>query len=59
MGTVRRDEPSGRGAEHELEQLAALAAHLQTPALLVDGEHGAELEATAEVRDARGSADAR
>jgi hypothetical protein len=46
-------EPRRRGAEHELEQLAALRANLEPPALLVHGDHRALLEAAAEMRDAR------
>jgi len=53
MGAGGRHEPGGGGAEHELEQLAPLAAHLQAPAVLVHRRHRAPFEAAAEVRDAR------
>ncbi len=59
MGASDGHEPRGGGAEHELEQLPSLAAHLQAPALLVDREHRAQLEAPSEVREARTGAYAR
>ena len=58
VGAPSSDEARGGGAEHELEHLACLAAHLQAPALLVHGEHGTGLNAAAEVRDAHPGADA-
>ena len=53
MDTSSRHEPRGRGAEHELEKLAALGANLQPPALLVHRDHRAMFKAAAEMRDAR------
>jgi hypothetical protein len=47
------------GAEHELDHLSALSAHLKTATLFVHGEDDTQLEATAEVGDARLSSDAR
>ncbi len=57
MSTLRGDEARGGGTQHELEQFTALAAHLQTPTLLVHREHDAPLEAAAEVDDARRGTD--
>jgi hypothetical protein len=57
VGAPGEDEPGRGRAEHELEHLAPLPAHLKAPALLVHG-HRAGLEATAEVGDARRVADA-
>ena len=59
MARARGDEPRGGRAEHELEHLAALAAHPQPPALVVHARRPCRLEAAAEVRDARPRADAR
>ena len=39
--------------------VARLAAHVESPAFVVHGEHGARLEAAAEMRDSRSRADAR
>jgi hypothetical protein len=47
----RGEEPGGGGAEHELQQLPALAAHLQAPTVVADGQHNRPFEATAEVGD--------
>jgi hypothetical protein len=58
VGAFGGDEPRRGGAEHELEHLPGLPAHLQPPSLLVHGEHSAPLEAPAEVRDARRGTDA-
>jgi hypothetical protein len=52
------DEPCRGGAEHELEHLPSLAAHLQPSTVFVHCKHGAPLEAAAEVRDARLVSDA-
>jgi hypothetical protein len=52
-------EPGGCGVENELEHLPGLVAHLQAPPILVHRQHGAMLEAAAEVRDPRWRADAR
>jgi hypothetical protein len=59
MGAGRRDEAGRGGAEHELEDLAVLAAHLKAPPLLVNREHRPGLEATAEMGDPGGCAGAR
>jgi hypothetical protein len=59
MRSVRRDEPSGRRAEHELEHLSPLATHFQTPAVVAHRLHDALLEAPAEVRDPCPRTDAR
>jgi hypothetical protein len=57
MRATGGDESGRRGAEHELEHLSALPSHLQPPAVFVNRDHGAKLEAAAEMRDARVSAD--
>ena len=59
MPARRVNEPRRRGAQNELEQLTSLGSHLEPPAIVVDRNHGAELEAAAEVRDPRGGAHAR
>ena len=59
MTTTSRDEPGGRGAEHELDRLSPLAAHLQAPSFFMDGDDRTLLEAAAEVGDARAGAQAR
>ncbi len=53
MGAPRRHESGGGRAEHELENLASLAANLEPPTLLVNGEHGGAFKAAAEVGDPR------
>jgi hypothetical protein len=58
LGAPGGDEPRRGGAEHELEHLPALAAHLQPPALFVYGQHDTSLEAAAEMGDPCLSADA-
>lgn len=59
MGARRGYEARRRGAEHELEHLAALPAHDQSPSLFVHGEHDPTLEAAAKVGDACVRPDAR
>ena len=59
MRTGGGHEPGGGGVEYELKHLPGLVAYLQAPAVVVDGEHGAVLEAAAEVCDPRPRADAR
>ena len=53
VGVAGGDEPRGRRAEHELEHLAALAAHLQAPCPRRARPAPSRLEAAAEVGDAR------
>ena len=53
MSALGGDEPRGGGAEHELEQLATLAAYGEATTFLADRGHHAELKAPAEVRDPR------
>ena len=59
MRDARRDKPSGRRAEDELERVTGLPAYAQTPALVQDGNDRAALERAAEVGDARAGAHAR
>lgn len=59
MGAGGRDEARRGGAEHELEQLPVLAAHLKAAALVEHREHHAGFGAAAEVNDAGGRADVR
>jgi hypothetical protein len=54
VGAAGRDEPRGRRAQHELQHLPALDAHLKAPAFVMHCEHGAGFAAAAEVRDPRG-----
>ena len=58
MRTPGEEEASSRRAEHELEHLAPLPAHLKAPPLLEHGQHRGGLEAPAEVGDASPVADA-
>ncbi len=58
MGAPGEEEPRGRRAEHELQHLVPITAHLKAPPLLVHGEHRGGLEAPAEVGDASPVADA-
>ena len=52
MGARRRDEARGGRAEHELEHLPLLAAHLKAAAVLIYGQHHARFGAAAEMHDA-------
>jgi len=54
-----RDEAGAGLAEHELVDLAVLAAHLQQPSVIAHGDDPRALEGPAEVGDPGVCADAR
>ena len=59
MRDARRDKPSGRRAEDELERVTGLPAYTQTPAPVQDGNDRAGLKRAPEVGDARTGAHTR